>query len=98
MKVYVGVLAITGKITIGVTTQMFTASGTLYGSMRGLITALQDLTKRANYANEYVNFMDYPAAIHKGSRHVKKGPHTFELKTSDSPIPIQKYQFYRGGI
>jgi ABC-type multidrug transport system fused ATPase/permease subunit len=77
---YVGMLAITGKITIGVTTQMFTSAGTFYSSMRGLITAFQDLTKRANYANEYVKFMEYPAAIYKGSRHIQKGPHTFELR------------------
>lgn len=93
---YVGVLAITGKITIGVTTQMFTAAGTLYGSMRGLITAFQDLTKRTNYANEYVKFMDYPAAIHKGTRHVKKGPHTFELKNVCFTYPNTKVSVLQG--
>ncbi len=93
---YVGVLAITGKITLGVTTQMFTAAGTLYNSMRGLITAVQDLTKRANYANEYVKFMDYPAAIYKGSRHVKKGPHTFELKNVCFTYPNTKVSVLQG--
>lgn len=77
---YVGILAITGKITIGVTAQMFTVSGTYYNAMRGLITSIQDISKRAGYANEYVKFMDYPPAIQKGSRPVGKGPHTFELK------------------
>ncbi len=93
---YVGVLAITGKITIGVTTQMFTSAGTLYSSMRGLITAFQDLTKRANYANEYVKFMDYPAAIYKGSRHVKKRPHTFELKNVCFTYPNTKVSVLQG--
>lgn len=74
---YLGVLAITGKISIGVTTQMFTAAGTFYGSMQTLLTSFQTLVKRANYANEYVLFMDYPAAIKKGTRHVEERAHTF---------------------
>lgn len=93
---YVGVLAITGRITIGVTTQMFTAAGTLYGSMRGLITSFQDLTKRTNYANEYVKFMDYPAAIYKGSQHVKKGPHIFELRNVCFTYPNTKGSVLQG--
>ena len=84
---YLGVLAITGKITIGVATQMFTAAGTFYGSMRNLVWNFQELTKRANYANEYVKFMDYPAAIQKGNKHVTPGPHTFEFKDVSFSYP-----------
>jgi len=84
---YLGVLAITGKITIGVATQMFTAAGTFYGSMRNLVWNFQELTKRANYANEYVKFMDYPAAIQKGDKHVTPGPHTFEFKDVSFSYP-----------
>ena len=84
---YLGVLAITGKITIGVATQMFTAAGTFYGSMRNLVWNFQELTKRANYANEYVKFMDYPAAIQKGDKHVTPGPHTFEFRDVSFSYP-----------
>jgi len=84
---YLGVLAITGKITIGVATQMFTAAGTFYGSMRNLVWNFQELNKRANYANEYVKFMDYPAAIQKGDKHVTPGPHTFEFKDVSFSYP-----------
>ena len=84
---YLGVLAITGKITIGIATQMFTAAGTFYGSMRNLVWNFQELTKRANYANEYVKFMDYPAAIQKGDKHVTPGPHTFEFKDVSFSYP-----------
>lgn len=84
---YLGVLAITGKITIGVATQMFTAAGTFYGSMRNLVWNFQELNKRANYANEYVKFMDYPAAIQKGNKHVTPGPHTFEFKEVSFSYP-----------
>ena len=84
---YLGLLAITGKITIGVATQMFTAAGTFYGSMRNLLWNFQELNKRANYANEYVKFMDYPAAIQKGDKHVAPGPHTFEFKDVSFSYP-----------
>lgn len=84
---YLGVLAITGKITIGIATQMFTAAGTFYGSMRNLVWNFQELTKRANYANEYVKFMDYPAAIQKGDKHVTPGPHTFEFRDVSFSYP-----------
>ncbi len=84
---YLGVLAITGKISIGIATQMFTAAGTFYGSMRNLVWNFQELNKRANYANEYVKFMDYPAAIQKGDKHVATGPHTFEFKDVSFSYP-----------
>ena len=84
---YLGVLAITGRITIGIATQMFTAAGTFYGSMRNLVWNFQELNKRANYANEYVKFMDYPAAIQKGDKHVTQGPHTFEFKDVSFSYP-----------
>lgn len=84
---YLGVLAITGRITIGVATQMFTAAGTFYSSMRNLVWNLQELTKRANYANEYVKFMDYPAAIQKGDKPIKEGPHKFEFKDVSFTYP-----------
>lgn len=77
---YLGVLAITGRITIAITTQMFTAAGTFYSSMQSMIGNFQTLIKRANYANEYVKFMDYLAAIPKGTRHVGEGPHTFRFR------------------
>lgn len=84
---YLGVLAITGKITIGVTTQMFTAAGTAFNSMKNLIIGYQDLCKRANYANEYVKFMDYPAAIVKGDKPVAEGMHTFEFRNVSFSYP-----------
>ena len=84
---YLGVLAITGRITIGIATQMFTAAGTFYNSMRNLVWNFQELSKRANYANEYVKFMDYPAAIQKGDKHVTPGPHTFEFKDVSFSYP-----------
>lgn len=84
---YVGILAIFGKITIGVTTQMFTAAGTFYNAMGNFVSGYQDLCKRTHYANEYVKFMDYPTAIQKGTRPVGEGPHTFEFKNMSFSYP-----------
>jgi len=84
---YLGVLAITGQITIAVTTQMFTAAGTFFNSMKNLVMGYQDLCKRVNYANEYVKFMDYPAAILKGDKPVREGMHTFEFKNVSFSYP-----------
>ncbi len=78
---YLGILAIIGKISIATATQLFTAAGTFYNSMRSMVVGYQELCKRANYAYEYVKFMDYPAVMQKGSRHInKETEHCFELK------------------
>jgi ABC-type multidrug transport system fused ATPase/permease subunit len=55
--------------------------------MRSLVVNFQDLSKRANYANEYVKFMDYPAAIQKGDKHVTPGLHTFEFRDVSFSYP-----------
>ena len=93
---YLGVLAITGRITIGVTTQMLTAGGSFYSAMQSLITSYQDLQKRTNYANEYVKFMDYPARLQKGNRQVKKGEHTFELRNVCFSYPGAEVSVLKG--
>lgn len=65
---YIGVLAILGKISIATATQLFTSAGTFYNSMRSLVVGYQELCKRANYAYEYVKFMEYPAVMKKGDK------------------------------
>lgn len=77
---YVGILVITGKITVGAFSQLLSAGGTFYGSMQVLAYSVQEMIKRTGYAYEYVKFMNYPAAIEKGSRHVESKPHTIEFR------------------
>lgn len=84
---YLGILVIMGKITIGTFSQMMSAGSTLNSSMQGLIMNIQELIKRTNYAYEYVKFMDYPAAIKKGSRTVETKPHTIEFKNVSFSYP-----------
>lgn len=84
---YLGILAITGKISIATATQLFTSAGTFYNCMRSMVINYQELCKRANYAYEYVKFMDYPAVMKKGERHIEDVEHCFELKNVHFSYP-----------
>ena len=84
---YLGILVITGHITIGTFSQMLSAGNTFHASMQGLLMNIQELVKRTNYAYEYVIFMNYPPAIEKGTRHVTDKPHTFEFRNVSFTYP-----------
>ncbi len=68
---YLGILAITGKITIGTFSQMLSAGGTLHSSLQAVILGLQDIAKRSSYMYEIIRFMDYPPAMEKGDRKIE---------------------------
>lgn len=87
---YLGILAIAGKITIGTFSQMISAGNAFQFSLEGLIWNIQEIIKRSNYAYEYVKFMEYPAAIEKGSRHVEDGPHTIAFRNVSFAYPGTK--------
>lgn len=93
---YLGFLVITGNITIGIFSQMLSASSTLQTATQGLIRNVKDLVKRTNYAYEYVKFMDYPAAIEKGSLHVADKPHTIEFRNVSFSYPNTDVQVLNG--
>ncbi|MBO5165650.1 MAG: ABC transporter ATP-binding protein [Lachnospiraceae bacterium] len=84
---YLGILVIVGKISIGIFSQMLSAGNTFTMSMHTLVGTIQEVVKRCNYAYEYVKFMDYPAAIEKGDRPVKEGAHTIEFKNVSFTYP-----------
>ncbi|MCM1268044.1 MAG: ABC transporter ATP-binding protein/permease [Bacteroidales bacterium] len=84
---YLGTLVITGKITIGIFSQMLSAGSTFHSSMQGLILNVQELVKRTNYAYEYVKFMNYPPAIAKGEHPVEEKPHTIEFRNVSFTYP-----------
>jgi len=92
---YLGVLAITGKITIGVFSQMLTSGGTFYTAVNSLLTAAQEIVKRTNYAYEYVKLMEYPVSFKKGDKHVKAGEHTIEFRHVSFAYPKTGVQVLR---
>lgn len=77
---YVALLAIGGAFGIGVFTQLITAEGSLENTLFDLVWNVTELVKRCNYAYEYVVFMDYPAALPKGDKHIEKKDHEIEFR------------------
>lgn len=77
---YLGILVLTGGISIAIFTQMLTAGDRFQLAMSSLLYQVQDIVKRTNYAYEYIKFMEYPAAIEKGTLHVEDKPHIIEFK------------------
>ncbi|MCM1166037.1 MAG: ABC transporter ATP-binding protein/permease [Lachnospiraceae bacterium] len=86
---YLGALAIFGRITIGTFSQLVTAGGTLNSSVEGAIFGYQDIVKRCNYAYEVVKLMEYPPMLQKGSRRVENlnAPHEIEFRNVGFSYP-----------
>ena len=77
---YVAVLAIRKVISIGTFTQLISAEGGLNSSVEDMVHRVTELVKRCNYAYEYVIFMNYPAALTKGTKPIEKAPHEIEFR------------------
>lgn len=89
---YLGALAILGKITIGTYSQLTTSGGVLNSSLQGAIFGLQDIVKRCNYGYEIVKLMEYPAMLPKGSREIPdlSVPHEIEFRNVSFAYPNTK--------
>ena len=55
------------------------AASVLYQSLFALTSGLQRVTNSCNYAHRYLEYLEYPAALEKGSRSVAPGEHTIEF-------------------
>ncbi len=79
---YLGVLAIAGKITVGTFSQLVTSAGTMSGALGAMIRSYQEIEKRCSYAYETVKFMEYPPYMEKGDRQIENlsGGHTIEFR------------------
>ncbi len=89
---YLGALAILGKITIGTYSQLTTSGGVLNSSLQGAIFGLQDIVKRCNYGYEIVKLMEYPPMLQKGDREVPTldRPHEIEFRNVSFSYPNTK--------
>lgn len=87
--IYLGILAILGRITIGQFSQLTTAGGTFNTAVQGVIFNLQDIVKRCNYACEVVKLMDYPPYLQKGTRRIEQldRPHEIEFRNVSFSYP-----------
>lgn len=84
---YLGFLAIIGRISVASCIQMINSASTMSGAMNRITYCYLYMRKRANYANEFVKFMNYPAAMPKGTKHVKHGKHVFEFRDVSFAYP-----------
>ncbi len=84
---YLGILVLTGNISIPVFTQMLSAGSAFQNSMSEMMWRIQNIVMRTGYAYEYIKLMEYPAAITKGSRHVENAGHTIEFRNVSFAYP-----------
>ncbi len=84
---YIGWLALTGAITIGDFSMCIGAAGTLYFSLMGIVGGVQDIVNKCRYAHRYIEFMDYPAALSKGTKHISGTDHVIEFRNVGFKYP-----------
>ncbi len=84
---YIGYLAITKAISIGDFSMYASASSNFYWSVWRIVSGVQDVVKRCNYINEYVTYMEYPAAMEKGTEKVQPGEHVIEFRDVSFKYP-----------
>lgn len=85
---YLGVLVITGRITVAAFSRLLSAASTFHEALSGMILGVQEIIKRSNYAEEFVKFMEYPEAVSKGSRTISGDrEHTIEFKNVSFTYP-----------
>ena len=87
---YIGYLAIIGRITLGDFSMCVAAASVLYQSLFAISSGIQNLMKRCNYAHRYMEFLEYPEAMEKGMRSVKKGEHIIEFVNVSFKYPRAK--------
>lgn len=84
---YLGFLAISGAFGVDIFSQLIIAEGSLDATLGGLVWNMTELVKRCNYANEFVIFMKYPAALTKGDKPIEKKDHEIEFKNVTFAYP-----------
>lgn len=76
---YIGYLAMKKVLTLGDFSMCISAASTLYWSLFHIVQGAQGITKRCNYAADFLKFLDYPAAMPKGTKETKQGEHVIEF-------------------
>lgn len=84
---YMGYLTLKKVLTLGDFTMCVSAASRLYQGLMGAVTNFQDLTKRCNYIYKYVDFLNYPDALEKGSEKISEGEHVIEFRDVSFKYP-----------
>ena len=84
---YTALKTIGGVFSLGIFTQMVGAAESLFNTLDGIAYNITELLKKANYAYEYVVFMNYPQAMPKGEKPVPAGEHRIEFRNVSFAYP-----------
>lgn len=76
---YIGLLAVTKKITIGEFSMCVSSASSLYWSLNAITGGIQEITKRCSYAHQFLQFLDYPEAMTKGEQRTTGETHEIEF-------------------
>ena len=76
---YIGLLALTKKITVGDFSMCITSASELYKGLIGVVQGCQDIAKRCVYAHQFIKLLDYPVALEKGDKAVTGEKHVIEF-------------------
>lgn len=91
--VYIGGRALKGILSIGDFTMCVAAADSFSQCCQNIVRGGQEVIKRVSYANEYLKFLEYPAAIPKGNLPVAdKAGHEIEFRNVSFKYPrAEKY-------
>ena len=84
---YMGLRVLRKKITVGEFTLSVSAASSLYQSLMGIGSNLQQVSEKCNYAYKFLEFLDYPDTAVKGDRPVGIGEHTIEFRDVSFKYP-----------
>ena len=86
---YIGYLALQKQITIGGFSMCVSAASALYWSIAGIVTGVQQITKKCSYAYQFLLFLEYPAAMPKGTLPIKNDTccHVIEFRNVSFRYP-----------
>lgn len=87
MYIYLGVLTLLSKISIGIFAQMVASVSRFSSSINSIIYSVQRLIQSSSYINEYIKFMEYPAVLHKGDKKPEITQHTIEFRNVSFAYP-----------
>lgn len=68
--ILIGARALKGAMTLGDFTMYYNAGNSLHDSLKGIMLSIQDLSKKLNYAKEFIVFVNYPDALVHGQEKV----------------------------
>lgn len=84
---YMGLRVLRKKITVGEFTLSVSAASSLYQSLMGIGSNIQQVSEKCNYAYRFLEYLEYPDTSVKGDKPVTAGEHTIEFRDVSFKYP-----------